>query len=99
MNLERLQSLLGPESVSTSVEDRLVYSRDASRMEGECLAVAWPSQWEQVAALVEWARAEGADLVPRGAGTGLCGGATPQQSVVVDLSRLTRIGSVDAEQR
>jgi len=99
MNLARLQTLLGAENVSTSIEDRLVYSRDASRLEGECLAVVWPSHPEQVAALVEWARVEGADLVPRGAGTGLCGGATPQQSVVVDLSRLTHLGSVDVELR
>ena len=98
MNLEHLQTLLGAEKVSTSVEDRLVYSRDASRLEGECLAVVWPSHPEQVAALVEWARVEGTDLVPRGAGTGLCSGATPQHSVVVDLSHLTHVGPVDAEQ-
>jgi len=99
MNLEHLQAVLGTENVSTSVEDLLVYSRDASRLEGECLAVVWPSHAEQVIALVEWARAEAADLVPRGAGTGLCGGATPQRSVVVDLSHLTDVGPVDVEQR
>ena len=99
MNLERLQRLVGVENVSASVEDRTVYSRDASLIEGECLAVVWPAHPEQVVALVEWALAEDVDLVPRGAGTGLCGGATPQHSVVVDLSRMTRIGSVDTEQR
>jgi len=99
MNLERLSALVGAENLSTADEDRLVYGRDASRLEGECLAVVWPSHPEQVAALVEWAREEGIDLVPRGAGTGLCGGATPQRSLVVDLSRLTRIESVDVEQR
>jgi glycolate oxidase len=35
------------------------------------------------------------DLVPRGAGTGLCGGATPQNSIVVDSSRLRQIGAGD----
>ncbi|NOZ72932.1 MAG: FAD-binding oxidoreductase, partial [Chloroflexi bacterium] len=99
MDLERLRALLGPENVSTSLEDRLVYGRDASRLQGECLAVVWPSHPEEVAAVVAWAGAEGVDLVPRGAGTGLCGGATPQHSLVVDLSRLTRIESVDVEQR
>ncbi|NOX61638.1 MAG: FAD-binding oxidoreductase [Chloroflexi bacterium] len=94
-----LQTLVGPENVSASLEDRLVYGRDASRLRGECLAVAWPMHPEQVVALVEWARAEAVDLVPRGAGTGLCGGATPQRSLVADLSRLTRIESVDVEQR
>lgn len=99
MDLERLRALLGPENISTSLEDRLVYGRDASRLQGECLAVVWPSHPEEVAAVVAWAGAEGVDLVPRGAGTGLCGGATPQHSLVVDLSRLTRIQSVDVEQR
>ncbi len=99
MNLASLSALVGEANISTTVEDRIVYSRDASRLEGECLAVVWPSHPEQVAGLVAWAEAEDVDLVPRGAGTGLCGGATPQRSVVVDLSRLTRIGPVDAEQR
>ena len=99
VNVERLAALIGEENVSTAIEDRVVYSRDASRLEGECLAVVWPSHPEHVPAVVEWALEENVDLVPRGAGTGLCGGATPQRSVVVDLSRLTRIGAVDAEGR
>ncbi|NOZ26648.1 MAG: FAD-binding oxidoreductase [Chloroflexi bacterium] len=99
MNLERLSTLVGEENVSTAIEDRIVYGRDASRLEGECQAVVWPSRPEQVAAIVEWARREGVDLVPRGAGTGLCGGAVPQHSVVVDLSRLIYIGPVDLGQR
>jgi glycolate oxidase len=99
MNLERLSALIGEENISTTIEDRIVYSRDASRIEGECLAVVWPSHPEQVAVLVEWACQERIDLVPRGAGTGLRGGATPQHSVVVDLSRLTKIGTIDIDQR
>ena len=89
MNLESLQTILGADNVSTAVEHRLAYSRDASRLEGECLAVVFPAHPEHVVALVEWARDEKCDLVPRGAGTGLCGGATPQSSVVVDLARLS----------
>lgn len=91
MNLTSLQTLLGPENVSASSEDRLVYSRDASRLAGECLAVVWPAHQEQVADLVEWAAEDEIDLVPRGAGTGLCGGATPQNSVVVDLTKIAHI--------
>lgn len=99
MNFEQLRTIFDTTSLSASMEDRLAYSRDASRLAGECLAVAWPTHPEQVAALVEWARAEGVDLVPRGAGTGLCGGATPQKSVVVDLSRMAHIGPVSVESR
>jgi glycolate oxidase len=35
--------------------------------------------------------------VPRGAGTGLCGGATPQNSVVVDSAHLRHLGPVDIQ--
>ncbi|GMR09833.1 MAG: FAD-linked oxidase C-terminal domain-containing protein [Anaerolineae bacterium] len=94
MNLEFLKTCLGSENVSARPEDLLSCSRDASRIEGECLAVVWPRGAADLAEVVVWAQREGADLTPRGAGTGLCGGATPQRSIVVDLSRLTEIGDV-----
>ena len=99
MNTSALLTFLGADQVSNTVENRLVYSRDASNLTGNCLAVVWPVRLEQVCALAEWACQEGIDLVPRGAGTGLCGGATPQSSVVVDLSRLNTIESLDIEKR
>lgn len=99
MNTSALLTFLGADQVSNTLENRLVYSRDASNLAGDCLAVAWPVHLEQVSALAEWACQEGIDLVPRGAGTGLCGGATPQSSVVVDFSRLNAIDSLDIEKR
>jgi FAD/FMN-containing dehydrogenase len=97
MKLEALRTIFAPQELSTAPEDRLVYSRDASRLEGECLGVVWPSDADQLSALVQWAGEQGVDLVPRGAGTGLCGGATPQGSLVVDLSRLQQVGPVERE--
>ncbi len=99
MNMTRLQSLLGNELVSIALEDRLAVGQDASTLRGDCLVVIWPEHAEQVCTVVEWALEEKVDLVPRGAGTGLCGGATPQNSVVVDFSRMRSIGAVDAEAR
>ena len=99
MKISDLQSIFGIERVSDTIENRLAYSRDASNHSGDCLAVVWPVRLEQVCALAEWAVRENIDLVPRGAGTGLCGGATPQSSVVVDFSCLTMIGSLDVERR
>lgn len=99
MNISALRTFLGADQVSNTLENRMVYSRDASNLAGDCLAVAWPVHLEQVSALAEWACQEGIDLVPRGAGTGLCGGATPQSSVVVDFSRLNTIYAFDMEKR
>ncbi len=97
MNTSTLLAFLGADQVSNTLENRLVYSRDASNLAGDCLAVVWPVHLEQVSALAEWACQEQIDLVPRGAGTGLCGGATPQSSVVVDFSRLNTFDSLDIE--
>jgi FAD/FMN-containing dehydrogenase len=99
MNVSGLQSIFSVERVSDTIENRLAYSRDASNLSGGCLAVVWPVHLDEICALVEWAGREGLDLVPRGAGTGLCGGATPQGSIVVDFSCLTAIGSIDVDRR
>ena len=61
-------------------------------------AVAVPSDPDDVSALVRWARATGTTLVPRGSGTSMAGGAVGS-GVIVDLSRLDAIGSVDVERR
>ena len=52
-----------------------------------------------VVRLAQWAAETGIDLVPRGAGTGLCGGATPQNSVVVDSARLRQIGALNIQSK
>jgi glycolate oxidase subunit GlcD len=55
---------------------------------------------EDVVAVVRWCRARGVPFVPRGAGTGLSGGATPSLgSVVLDLNRMNRILEIDPASR
>ena len=62
------------------------------------LAVAIPSDAEDAATLVRWAREEGLPLVPRGSGSSMAGGAIGR-GVVVDLSRLRALDRVDVERR
>ena len=99
MNLDAIIEICGPGAASAAPEQRRVYSRDASRIQGQCRAVAWPTEAGHIAGLVAWASREDIDLVPRGAGTGLCGGATPQDSLVVDFSRMNRILEIDPSSR
>lgn len=94
--MQQLSALFTHDQVSMRDETRIAYSRDASRIQGECLAVVWPETTGDVIRLVGWAAETGNDLVPRGAGTGLCGGATPQKSVVIDSARLRHL-SVDTQ--
>ena len=59
-------------------------------------AVVFPSATEDVAAVLAWASETGTAVVPRGGGSGVCGGAEAGAgSVVLDLSRMDKITSVD----
>ena len=97
--MESLESLFQPGQVSTRAETKVAYSRDASRILGPCQGVVWPETVNDVVSLAQWAAETGIDLVPRGAGTGLCGGATPQNSIVIDSSRLQKIGARDVQSK
>ncbi|WP_437671614.1 FAD-binding oxidoreductase [Sorangium sp. So ce131] len=60
------------------------------------IAVARPSSTEEVQALSRWATRHHVALVPRGAGTGVAGGATAVNGcVVVSFERMNRILAID----
>ena len=60
--------------------------------------VVLPSSTEEVVEVVRLARTAGLPIVPRGAGTGLSGGARPLPGcVVLGLSRMNRVLAVDLE--
>jgi glycolate oxidase len=60
------------------------------------LAVVLPESVAQVQALMRHCHQHGVPVVPRGAGTGLSGGAMPvQQGIVLSLARFNRILDVD----
>ena len=66
---------------------------------GTALAVARPRSTEDVQTIVRWAAANGVAVVPRGAGTGLSGGATAQDgSIVLSTERMRDI-TVDTATR
>jgi glycolate oxidase subunit GlcD len=63
-------------------------------------AVVLPADRDQVVQVVKACREAGVPFVPRGAGTGLSGGATPRGGgVVIECSRLNRILELNAEDR
>jgi alkyldihydroxyacetonephosphate synthase len=62
------------------------------------LAVVFPRTTEDVAATLAWASESGTSVVPRGAGSGVCGGAQAiWRGIVLDLSRMNSVLEVDAE--
>ena len=66
--------------------------RSGTRPAGEPLAVVHARRTEDVTVTLRHAHALGVPVVPRGAGTGLSGGATAGEgALVLDLSRMNRI--------
>lgn len=64
------------------------------------LAVVFAESVDDVVATVRFAAARGIAVIPRGAGTGLSGGANATAgSIVLSLERMTAIRSVDVEER
>jgi len=77
--------------------DRVLYATDASIYRVEPSAVAWPRNTSQCSVVVRAAADEGVGITPRGAATGLTGGAIGE-GLIIDCSRhLTNIEPMDRE--
>ena len=99
--IRALEGIVGAERCLSSAEDLFVYECDGLTLNtGRPEAVVFPQSADQVVAIVQACRKLGATFVPRGAGTGLSGGAVADEgSVVIECSRMDRILELDAENR
>ncbi|MBT3996639.1 MAG: FAD-binding protein, partial [Chloroflexi bacterium] len=98
--ISELSRVVGDSYVIWKAEDLLVYEYDGSIDKASPQAVVLPSTAEEVEAVVKIANKHGAYIVARGAGTSLSGGAVPlRNSVVIALTRLTKLIEVDAKNR
>ncbi|WP_457601398.1 FAD-binding oxidoreductase [Hydrogenivirga sp.] len=93
--IDRLEKALGRDKVNRSLVERKLYSYDATPIPIERAvpsAVVFPENKEDVALLVEVCYEENVPIFPRGAGSGLTGGAVPtsEKGVVVSFERMNR---------
>jgi glycolate oxidase subunit GlcD len=97
----RLGELVGPDHVITEADRLLVYESDGlSAYRWPPRAVVLPATAGEAAGVVRLLHAEGIPVVPRGAGTGLSGGALAADgTVVVGTARMNRILSLDVANR
>ena len=75
--VRELSNLLGARYVLHSPYDLMLYEYDASIDRSTPDIVVMPASTEDVAAIVKIAASYAVPVVPRGAGTGLSGGAIP----------------------
>lgn len=93
------ERILGAGGVLDAASDLDGYRGDlAVSAGGDIVCVVRPRWVQQLAEIVTVCRREGIAIVPRGGGTGLCGGATPvpgRRSVVVSFERMAAIRAID----
>lgn len=96
-DLEFFQSICSPEQIFTDAESLLTYSKD----ETEDLSflpqlVLKPNLVEQVASILKYCNQQQIAVTPRGAGTGLSGGALPFfGGIVISMEKFNQIIEID----
>ncbi len=96
--VESLSSIVGDEHVKSDIVDRYCYSMDASFYRAVPDVVVFPQTTEQVSEVMRFANANGVPVTPRGAATGLCGGAVPLKGgIVLDLTKMNKILEIDLD--
>jgi glycolate oxidase len=87
-----LKEIVGADHFSDRLIDLVSYSYDASDHNHRPEAAVWPLHTEQVSKIMRLAHENRFPVIPRGAGTGLAGGAVPiRGGLVLDLCRMNRI--------
>ena len=93
---DRFVALLDPGRVIDHPLERRLYARDGSIAQGDCGLVVLPETPAEVVACMRLAHDLGLPVVPRGSGTGLCGGAVPLDgAIVLSVARMSRILEIE----
>ena len=91
-----LASIVGPRHALTRAEDLALYEYDGGVDKARPEMVVFPTQTEQVAALVRTAIRHELPITGRGAGTGLSGGAIPRRGgLAISFARMNKIIEID----
>jgi glycolate dehydrogenase FAD-linked subunit len=94
--IRQLRKIVGPDAVLDRPEELALYEYDAGVDKGSPGAVVFPQNTEQVSQVMRLASENKIPVVPRGAGTGLSGGAIArEQAIVLGLSRMNKILEID----
>ncbi|MFC1837461.1 FAD-binding oxidoreductase [Thermodesulfobacteriota bacterium] len=97
-SIKKIQAIVGKKHLVTAREDLMCYSYDSTGMEFMPEAVVFPGSAEEICAIMELANREIFPVIPRGAGTGMTGGALPVAGgLVLVTSRLNKILEIDTE--
>ncbi|BBI98435.1 D-2-hydroxyacid dehydrogenase [Ferrigenium kumadai] len=97
---QHLATIVGADAVLTGEAAAPYFADWRGRYRGDALAVVFPSDTQQVSAVVKLCAENNIAIVPQGGNTSLCGASVPladgSKQVVVNLSRMNRLRALDA---
>ncbi len=91
LDIQKLTSIVGQQNITQNPTDLLIYATDAAQIKGRALAVIWPKTTGEITQIIAYANKKDIQITPRGAGTSLTAGAVPQNSIILDLSKMDKI--------
>jgi len=99
--IENLRAIVGRDAVLSEPDELLVYECDGlPQHKHRPRAVVFPNSTEEVAEVLRLLARAQVSFAPRGAGTGLSGGALAlNRGVTIELARMRRLLKIDAENR
>ena len=99
--LDKLGTIVGARRVTADETDLLVYECDALALfKHKPDVVVFPASAREVSEVVRLANEYQIPFLPRGAGTGLSGGAIAADGgIIIELQQMNRVVSIDAENR
>jgi glycolate oxidase subunit GlcD len=99
--IDNLSAIVGRENVLSKPDELLVYECDGlPQHKHRPRAVVFPSSTEETSAIMRALAQANVPFTPRGAGTGLSGGALALNSgVVIEMARMRKILRIDVENR
>lgn len=99
--IEDLERLIGRESLITDEDGRRAFETDAlTAYRRVPLLVVLPRSTEDVSKVLKYCHDNSLKVIPRGAGTSLCGGALPaEDAIVLCVSKMNRVLNIDFANR
>ena len=99
--IDELRDIVGHEGVLSEPEELLVYECDGlPQHKHPPRAVVFPTSTEETSEVLKVLSSQGVSFAPRGAGTGLSGGALAiNRGVVIELARMREILKIDPDNR
>jgi glycolate oxidase len=96
--VEELEKIVGKERLSTRIADLYVYGFDASIHHKTPDVVVRPLNTKEVSDIVKLANRTKTPIVPRGAGTAMCGHTVPLKGgIIIDLTGMDKIKEIRVE--